>query len=71
MRASKETCERARQNFAYLMAKFDAAIPHDKQTSMMRNAATQVGEFLNATKRRLPTEAAYYRDSKRKAKAVC
>ena len=66
MRASKEQAEMARQNFAYLAEELGAYF--DPVPKRLVSRIVQVGEFLNTAKRRLPTEASYDRDQKRRTK---
>ncbi len=69
MRASKEEAERARQNFAWLSSELAGAFPEDsKIAKRIVELSTQVAMFLNLAKRKLPTEAAYQKDCKRRAK---
>ena len=71
MRASKESAEDARQEHA-LVADFCERLngPNEglsaRSWKRMQAALTFVGEFLNVAKRRLPTEASYERNRKRR-----
>lgn len=67
MRASKESAECARQRFAGIVEILE--LQYDKGGRLppvVESAVNEVAEFLNVAKRKLPTEAAYERDRKRK-----
>lgn len=64
MRASKEQCEQAQHDFLDLVNMIDQ--PKRDYPSTKAKIAF-VADFLAVAKRRLPTEAAYDRDRKRKA----
>jgi hypothetical protein len=59
MRASKESAEAARLNLQRLVAGCDLTAEQEK-------AYAQIATFINAAKRKLPTEAAYIKDAKRR-----
>ena len=62
MRASKESAERARDDLDDV-CKWCSS--HNAPRSVMGSIGL-LSEFLNVAKRKLPTEAAYERDRKRK-----
>ena len=67
MRASKENADKARENFSMIVEELtDARL---SLSSREKKAIEQVREFLNAAKRKLPTEAAFNRDARRKRSA--
>ena len=75
MRASKERCEEARQAVAEISEILEPLRRENGQLKVsaqglkrLENDLTWVGEFLNVAKRKLPTEAAYDKDLRRRAK---
>jgi len=66
MRASKEQCQKASDDLQSLkaIANGPGSLAHEQ-----RLAFDRIAEFLNVAKRKLPSEAAYKRDSKRRATA--
>ena len=70
MRASKESADMAKQRMSFIERKFidaqkSVVLPHNVEV-----AFEEVRQFLNAAKRKLPTEAAYDRDTKRRSKTL-
>jgi hypothetical protein len=58
MRASKESAEHAQKMFEQLMVRFGIPAPAGSGVEHIR-------DFLDAARRKLPTEAAYKRDRSR------
>jgi len=61
MRASKETADAARNDLDLIEERFEGRI-----YGPVADAFRHVREFLNAARRKLPTDAAYERDRRRK-----
>ena len=72
--ASKEQCERARQDLAWIADKAERRCGANyglsaRDWKTYTTLINSVGEFLNVAKRKLPTEAEYERDRRKRQAA--
>ena len=66
MNASKENARKARENLEECAEKMDLLVPGDEDRLELKRYLIRVHNFLEAAERKLPSEATFTRDRKRK-----
>ena len=66
MNASKETARDAKQDLAQAVEMLDLLVPGDEDRRELKRYLIRVQDFIEVAERKLPTDAAYQRDAKRR-----
>lgn len=68
MNASKENALKAEQDINEMAEKMDVLVPGDEDRTELKRYLLRIQTFVEAAKRKLPTEAAYEKEKLRKRK---